>query len=811
MENYYIENIDQDFLASTALLDVIEDPVFLMKEEQDSFKYMYANPAALSVLDLTEIKGLQIGEVLPPELCRLLMGHYRMVQSTRKSVEFTERFQTVNGGFIGETKLNPIVSKNGRCLYVLAIVRDVTERERKKQELLDTQREMEIERKRLSSLVNNNANPVFEFDQHQRFTSLNKMAAEATGFSEEELLGSSILSLVADHCLDEARLNFEKALKGQALDFEVSIYTKSRQIEVLHLNTIPIIIEENVIGVYAIAKAITQQKEMGRLLLESEQRYKSLFENHPHGIMTFDKAGNLSSINRRIESITGHNLTELGGQQYLSIILDEEAEKVRSHFYKTILERQPVQYELTFRHKKGHLIDLQVINIPIIADSQLVGIHGILTDITAINQAQQALIAAKTELEVFWGNSTDPIFYIDTKGDILKVNPAFEKTFGFTEEEMVTGKGTIIPPHMRHDQINIVERLLTGETVNSHDTIRLTKTGKVLNIISSYSPVRNADKEIIGATIIYKDVTELKIAEKELLKSQEKYKIITESTFDIVTMINLNGTIEYVSPAYETISGYSASDCIGKPLMMNIHPEDEAALTESVASLLKGGKPATLQARFKHKEGHYIWMEVSPTPVLENGELKQVFTISRDITERRKLQEKIERMAFYDHLTGIPNRRTFDDQLTKAVDRSKSTGKKVAVLMLDGHKFKQINDQYGHDAGDAVIIEMALRLQSCVHPTATAARLGGDEMGVLLPAIESLEAAEDMAKKILNSFNKPLRFNGSDIKIGASIGIALCPDHSTDEKQLIKSADLALYEAKKLGRDTYQVFVAERV
>ncbi|WP_372868598.1 PAS domain-containing protein, partial [Planomicrobium okeanokoites] len=312
MENYYIENIDQDFLASTALLDIIEDPVFLMKEEQGSFKYMYANPAALTVLDLTEIKGLQIGEYLPPKLCRQLMPHYRMVQSTRKSVEFTERIQTVNGGFIGETKLNPIVSKDGRCLYVLAIVRDVTERERKKQELLDTQREMEIERKRLSSLVNNNANPVFEFDQHQRFISLNKIVAEATGFSEEELLGSSILSLVADHCLDEARLNVEKALKGQALDFEVSIYTKSRQIEVLHLNTIPIIIEENVIGVYAIAKAITKQKEMGRLLLESEQRYKSLFENHPHGIMTFDKAGNLSSINKRIESITGHNLTELG-------------------------------------------------------------------------------------------------------------------------------------------------------------------------------------------------------------------------------------------------------------------------------------------------------------------------------------------------------------------------------------------------------------------------------------------------------------------------------------------------------------------
>src|SRR5699024_11189097 len=103
-----------------------------------------------------------------------------------------------------------------------------------------------------------------------------------------------------------------------------------------------------------------------------------------------------------------------------------------------------------------------------------------------------------------------------------------------------------------------------------------------------------------------------------------------------------------------------------KSLMTNIHPEDAADLTESISSLLEGGSPATIEVRFMHREGHYIWMEVSPTPVLENGEVKQVFTISRDITERRRLQEKIERMAFYDHLTGIPNRRTFDDQLEKA-------------------------------------------------------------------------------------------------------------------------------------------------
>lgn len=806
MEHHDTEKSGRDISAYTALFDVMKDPVLLMAKDRDSFRYLYANPAALAILPVTEISGRCIDELFPPEQSGVLIQHYQTVHATQQAVEFTERIETENGEFYGETMLNPIIDENGECLYVLAIVRDVTERERKKRALLKTQREMEIERKRLTSLIENNANAVFEFDQHKNFIHVNEMVTAATGYSEEELLGESILSLVTEDCLGETSANFEKALTGQAIDFVTTIYTKTRKQATFQVNTVPIIIEGEVIGIYVIARDITEQKQMERLLQENEQRFKSLFENHPHGILTFDLAGSLTSVNAGAEQITGYTMKELQAKPFLAFILPEVAEKVRFYFHKAIRERQPEHAEMPFRRKDGRVIDLEAMNIPIIANDQIVGIHGIITDITEKKQAQKALTEAKEELEVFWENSTDPIFYIDTNGDILKVNPAFEATFGFTEEEMVSRRGTIIPPGMKEDQFRIVERLLRGETVNSHDTIRMTKSRKPLNIISSYSPVRNANKEIIGATIIYKDVTELKKAEKELQKSQEKYKIITESTFDIITMLNLDGLVEYVSPAYETITGYSAEACTGTSILENVHPEDSTVLIESVNSLLQGGKPVASEIRFRHQQGHYLWLEVSPTPVLENGEVKQVFTISRDITERRGLQEKIEQMAYYDHLSGIPNRRTFDDELERAVRRADSSGTKVAVFMLDGHKFKGINDRFGHDAGDAVIREMAIRLQNCMPADGTAARLGGDEMGVILPGIDSVDAAGDMAKKILESYEAPISFNGHDIKISVGIGVALYPDHASTEKQLIKFADMALYEAKKMGRDAYRVY-----
>ena len=806
MMKYLSKELGQDILASTALFDLIQDPIFLMAKDGDSYRYLYANPAALAIMPSQKIIGCLIEEVFLPEQSQAIIRQHQEVTAAQKPREFIEKIQSDSGFFIGEIMLSPVLVESDHCQYIMTVVRDVTEREQRKEALLKTKREIDVERKRLNSLVENNGNAVFEFDQDKNFISINHTVTEVTGFSEKELIGQSVVSMVVDRYLEDTLSHFEKALTGVSVEFETVIYTKKREKAVFQVNTIPIIIENQVIGIYAIAKEISDQKKTERLLRENEQRYKSLFDNHPHGIFTFDRTGNLESINAGTENITGYSFEELKANSFLSIVMPEEIEKVRHYFYKAINNEQPERYEMAFHKKNGGLIDLQVLNIPLIVDGQMLGIHGIITDITEKKLAAKALTKAKEELEVFWENSTDPLFYIDTKGDILKVNPAFEETFGFTEEEMKNGEGTIIPHHMRDDQDQIVEQILGGKTVKFHDTLRIDKTGKPLNIISSYSPVRDADRNIIGATIVYKNVTELKKAEQELQKSQEKYRLITESTFDIITLINLSGQVEYVSPASEKLLGYSDQIFIGSPFTTNVHPEDTCDLIESVASLIDRGESTTVDVRCMHRDGHYVWMEISPTPVLSNGELKQFFTIARDITERKRLQEKVEKMAFYDHLTGIPNRRTFDDKLKKAIFQADNTGEKVAVLMLDGRKFKQINDQFGHDAGDAVIREMAMRLKSSIRSSDTVARLGGDEMGIVLPGLDSVEVAENMAKRILKSFESPLLFNGFEIRIGAEIGISLYPDHADNEKQLVKYADMALYEAKASDFIQYKIY-----
>ena len=208
----------------------------------------------------------------------------------------------------------------------------------------------------------------------------------------------------------------------------------------------------------------------------------------------------------------------------------------------------------------------------------------------------------------------------------------------------------------------------------------------------------------------------------------------------------------------------------------------------------------------QHRNGHYIWMEASISAIVENGEVKQLVTIARDITERKKFRDELARMAFYDFLSGLPNRRTFDDRLEMAIQQANRFKKKVAVMMLDGCKFKRINDTFGHDAGDAVIKEMAKRLKSSLREMDTVARLGGDEFAVILPEISSVQFVEDIAKRVLHSFEEPFYFLGLEIKMGAGMGISIYPDHSTDKKCLMKFADKALYEAKKYGVNEYRMF-----
>jgi diguanylate cyclase (GGDEF)-like protein/PAS domain S-box-containing protein len=190
----------------------------------------------------------------------------------------------------------------------------------------------------------------------------------------------------------------------------------------------------------------------------------------------------------------------------------------------------------------------------------------------------------------------------------------------------------------------------------------------------------------------------------------------------------------------------------------------------------------------------------------EDGRIYALCGISTDITERKDIEEHMQHMAQYDALTHLPNRALFDDRLKQAIAAAQRNKARLALMFIDLDKFKPVNDTYGHGVGDLLLKEVALRIQDCLRESDTAARIGGDEFVVLLPSIDTQQDASIVGQKILQSLNQPFELAGHNLEISGSIGVAVYPQHGKDEKLLVKNADIAMYYAKKNGRNNVKMY-----
>ncbi len=190
----------------------------------------------------------------------------------------------------------------------------------------------------------------------------------------------------------------------------------------------------------------------------------------------------------------------------------------------------------------------------------------------------------------------------------------------------------------------------------------------------------------------------------------------------------------------------------------------------------------------------------------EDGSIHALCGISTDITERKDIEEHMQHMAQYDALTHLPNRALFEDRLHQAIAGAQRNRAHLALMFIDLDKFKPVNDTYGHGVGDLLLKEVATRIQDCLRDSDTAARIGGDEFVILLPAIESAADAGKVGEKIRHSLNQPFAMAGHTLVIGSSIGVAVYPEHGSNDKLLVKSADIAMYHAKKNGRNNVKIY-----
>ncbi len=393
-------------------------------------------------------------------------------------------------------------------------------------------------------------------------------------------------------------------------------------------------------------------------------------------------------------------------------------------------------------------------------------------------------------------------------GEIQYINPAGAELLGFSSPRQVLGGAIIDFFHEDYKET----ASLGLEVFAEDDTLMFVKF------------IRHDSKEVevemqvevlaVEGDVTYMvqahDITQHLRAARALRSREQRLEGILNTVADGIITINDDGCIQTFNPAAEKIFGFKKEEVIGNSIRVllpgSVGVGGDGEFGAEWASVLSIGRDL-IGVR---KDGQTFPMEMAVRE-LNQGENLTFTSIVRDITARKKAEEKVYNLAHFDHLTGLPNRYLLGDRLDEALKRGERSHREIALMFMDLDKFKIINDTIGHSGGDKGLIEVANRLRSCIRNTDTVARVGGDEFVILLEELHQQEEVHIVADKIMVALDAPFVIEGQEFSIGASIGISIYPTHAADVTHLMICADKAMYQVKRDGKGGYGFYESDMV
>lgn len=398
--------------------------------------------------------------------------------------------------------------------------------------------------------------------------------------------------------------------------------------------------------------------------------------------------------------------------------------------------------------------------------------------------------------------NSDSIFVLNKAGYIIDGNAALMHLSGYLLSEL---QGIHFLSLIDEPERQQAQEKLFGDAPIYKDyrfTFVLHSEEKI-ECLMKLVPMKHNEK-IEGYFLILKDMRELDKLAEQFLKSEFNFRSITENVQDVIMLMDANQKYLYVSPSSIDMFGFNYKDIYSKEAFFNIHEDYVDEITEKFELAMKDGKPYTIRLKVFHTERGWIWTEIKGKPIFnENQSFHHMLLVARDISKEKKQEEQLKYFAYHDALSNLPNRRMFRDYLSDALTELQEANRPFAVMLLDIDDFKRINDSYGHEIGDRVIVEFGRRIQECVGEHGMAARLGGDEFSILIKDAHSQTMVEPFARNIIKSFEEPITVQQTILYITTSIGIILCHNDNITAAKVLRSSDEALYTAKGYGKNNY--------
>jgi diguanylate cyclase (GGDEF)-like protein/PAS domain S-box-containing protein len=297
------------------------------------------------------------------------------------------------------------------------------------------------------------------------------------------------------------------------------------------------------------------------------------------------------------------------------------------------------------------------------------------------------------------------------------------------------------------------------------------------------------------------------LAETAVRQNEARFRSLVQHSSDVIIVTRANGTMRFVSPSANRVFGYDPSEMVGRPIVTLLHPDDRDRATATFEHAARSpGVTGPVEWRFRQPDGSWLHAEILATNLTGDPTVKGIVLNTRDVSERKRLEEQLTHQAFHDPLTGLANRALFRDRVSHALALAMRQTHPITVLFLDLDDFKRVNDSLGHAEGDRLLIAAAERFLSCARAADTVARLGGDEFAILIEHAAGPDGRGELLERLATAMGHPFTLSGNQVQVTASIGVATASQGDTAD-DLLRNADVAMYAAKRRGKgrsETYE-------
>ncbi|MBZ0092066.1 MAG: EAL domain-containing protein [Sulfuricellaceae bacterium] len=619
----------------------------------------------------------------------------------------------------------------------------------------------------------------------------------------------------------DARLLLDKNGARQGIEGVLHDMTERQEVE-LELNqafaSVDRLMQQQTVELYhanhALQDKILAHKQAEAELKKERDFVSAIMETAGALILVLDHQARIVRFNTACERLSGLSQAAVQGKTlWETVVPEEDREAVQPRYHKLLAGEFPSHFENRWRAGQGNPRLITWSNTGLLdEDGKVCYIIAVGVDVTASRHAEEKLQKVYQQNELILRAVGDGICGVDLNGNTTFVNPAAARMIGCQPEELI-GKSLHQTTHHSHrdgspypvGECPNFAAIQDGRTHQSSDEWfwRLDGTGFPVEMVST--PIVEAGA-IVGSVVSFKDITERKQAEAQL----RKLSLAVEQSANAIMITDKAGTIEYVNTRFAELTGYTAEEVIGLSPAFLKSNETPPQVYERMWQTVLAGKEWHGEFHNRKKNGDLYWCLVSISPIKDGaGETTHLVAITEDISEQKSAESTINRLAFYDPLTALPNRRLFRDRVEQEVFHAKRSGKKFALLIFGLDRFKAINDSLGHGLGDQLLQAVALRVRHELSDINSLARLGGDEFALIVKEFTQVEDLARVAEKLTEALKQPFVLDGREIFMTASIGLGLFPDDSDSAEGLIGNADIALYRAKEEGRDTFQFFTPD--